>query len=1237
LEAVTADRKAKRSDPLAEIAALLRPYDPLNLLAAVAGLQLLPENASQTLRLEALGHVAASLKFEPNKPSITESKLRTILNASGFSASILPLEDPIQTPFTEAVSFISGSFLVLPGLDKEITFVLRSLLKSLFLHKVPLPREFLDFARSTCAAVLTLSDTIAKRVGLRRGTAARSIHRGPVTIPDRQEMVRLAQAAVFRDDELDVLFARFGGSATDLNELTIELGSLEASSYDPERAPLISRPIVAHGGLRIVAAPSELASALVNRIVVAALQQGIGTQLAERYRDAVWHGVRESLRLTHNRRIPSTILGASPMALSKWDLFSLDSDKAICALFISDSLDGLDGTGPDTRWPGASLSGLGELLGDLERRLREPDPSPSEVLFLIVLQHLGTGTHFAVPFPRVSKDSGLLILTASELQTVTECEIGDPLALWKFARAAQRAHESRDIMTMSMLDDYNIYRHCHHSYYTSDDRIDLLATIPDEGGRLRQELAESQDSHSVPSEDGRHVTEVRTVYDTATIPIYIPRTGFGHGIRFLVEGLPSPVWIVSSSGAPNDDAAPIDVTIQVGEAIAYWLWQFTPSIRRPLQPLANHRRPISIRLNWLGKPGDWRATLLRELTAVAPSFCQSTADPEEGTLTLSFSPSLEIALMGQDNSGERELLRRVLVGLRMLLTDADRALWTESEIYEAIEKHAPLGLKKKIFTLNVANNPELCPLDSPSFRPVQEADEHELLDEVGAHLRGSGWKGQITGTHRTEVLNSAVEYCFQRMVQQVKELSADGLLEFLVAHHEATTLAEARHRLTIPTRLACFKGEQAILTEISKQQQSLNKAAVAGRFLIEYVTSSPPSGRKQISLAVYDRLQSLAAAIFDFGFASDLVHWGLADAKISVLGSGRLGYVSEEFQRARDAFLPALSSYEVVQATENFVRYWEEPGRRRPHESADPLQRRIEAASKDEFGAPLSDLVSVMAASTVIRLRADQPFVCLSEDDLTSELAAGLQWDGARARQCIRILALEPRADFLNPPLPFSQHDVFPWIFNRGLSYLRRPFLTRDEAGVRQVIYGIRHMEIASRTLLAIVFGGRLRARTPIMQKLMGTIADRAGDAFNNRVADLLEEQSKLVVKRKLKKVGKLKLPGDVDVLVASPAQRVLTLIECKDLAVCRTPREFKNQINDLFNQEDGFLKRHREREMWITNHLTHVLQFLNFTGSGKWRVRSLIVLSEPLIASYLRRGPVPIVTFEDLRSLKWS
>ena len=115
------------------------------------------------------------------------------------------------------------------------------------------------------------------------------------------------------------------------------------------------------------------------------------------------------------------------------------------------------------------------------------------------------------------------------------------------------------------------------------------------------------------------------------------------------------------------------------------------------------------------------------------------------------------------------LLAEVLRGLRCLLPAKERERWTDAQLHGAIEKHAPLGIKKKVFALDYGKNPELCPVAGPTFRSVQDADKQELLDEIGDFLCDRGWKGRITGIQRTEILNSAVAFCFKEMVEPRKQ------------------------------------------------------------------------------------------------------------------------------------------------------------------------------------------------------------------------------------------------------------------------------------------------------------------------------------------------------------------------------------------------------------------------------------------------------------------------------------
>src|SRR4051794_15636146 len=100
--------------PLDAIRELLEPFNPCDPLSMVAGLQLMPENADQSLRLEALAQVVASLPYEKGKPAISAGRFKAVCHGL-LLGSFTRYEDPFNNPFTEAVPFHGGSFVVFPG------------------------------------------------------------------------------------------------------------------------------------------------------------------------------------------------------------------------------------------------------------------------------------------------------------------------------------------------------------------------------------------------------------------------------------------------------------------------------------------------------------------------------------------------------------------------------------------------------------------------------------------------------------------------------------------------------------------------------------------------------------------------------------------------------------------------------------------------------------------------------------------------------------------------------------------------------------------------------------------------------------------------------------------------------------------------------------------------------------------------------------------------------------------
>ena len=111
------------------------------------------------------------------------------------------------------------------------------------------------------------------------------------------------------------------------------------------------------------------------------------------------------------------------------------------------------------------------------------------------------------------------------------------------------------------------------------------------------------------------------------------------------------------------------------------------------------------------------------------------------------------------------------------------------------------------------------------------------------------------------------------------------------------------------------------------------------------------------------------------------------------------------------------------------------------------------------------------------------------------------------------VLSLNTPPTYLATPKPFKNEDVYPWRFNRELSYLRRPFLRRTTGDDEEILWGPRQLFATHENLIGLCLSGRLRAKSPEMKKLVGRYLKEQGEHFNDEVADVFSRDRHLVVR----------------------------------------------------------------------------------------------------------------------------
>ncbi|MFC2051905.1 hypothetical protein ACFLT4_04170 [Chloroflexota bacterium] len=278
-------------------------------------------------------------------------------------------------------------------------------------------------------------------------------------------------------------------------------------------------------------------------LILEAIKQNLSKELARQFRLAVWDNAIEMLdymgielrQLDHSNHDDPYLAG----------LFLLDRDKALYVQLITDDLSNYPSDKAFGYWEGQRFCDpLHELSANTETVLFSQPSPPNEIMDLVLLQSLGRGVSLAFKDRSVPHGKVWLRMSASDLETITLAEGGDPLVLLKYARIQERMCEKTKIFSFEQLNEFQFYRKYKHSYYVSDKSLPThLMITPGFAGEIVREVAHQRDRHGAPAYEYGYIAEVTCRY-SEDIPIYIPINDIGARVADLVQLGPFNIWTI---------------------------------------------------------------------------------------------------------------------------------------------------------------------------------------------------------------------------------------------------------------------------------------------------------------------------------------------------------------------------------------------------------------------------------------------------------------------------------------------------------------------------------------------------------------------------------------------------------------------------------------------------------------------------------------------------------------------
>lgn len=372
---------------------------------------------------------------------------------------------------------------------------------------------------------------------------------------------------------------------------------------------------------------------------------------------------------------------------------------------------------------------------------------------------------------------------------------------------------------------------------------------------------------------------------------------------------------------------------------------------------------------------------------------------------------------------------------------------------------------------------------------------------------------------------------------------------------------------------------------------------------------------------------------------SDNIHNKIVNHELSILESGRIGVNKEAFDEVYKPFMKKKILEHLEYSISSFKR-----------NSSLIIQGETNIdismygeAFEEEFGLSLLEIMNFYNFLTDFGFELEVAAPSLNLSDLKLKLKEILKWDNKTIDRAIKLFSLFPRKRWDIPPNGFERNDIWPWRYNRRLSYIRRPLIIGPIVDDNSLVFwGPRHVEEAFENFVELVRTGRYNVPnnniSEKMNLLIGTIKNEKGKRFNQKVEQWFLNNTDYKVDHEIPIKPGEKLSseidlGDIDVLVIDEINKKILLVECKSLNYGRNPQEIANEIGRLIGEIDddnSWTKKHIKRHKWVEANINALAGIYGFENE-EFFVYSIFIVSNEIPAPYIRSMPLPFVSYSQL------
>jgi hypothetical protein len=1127
---------------------LLAALDGDRLAAWLAGLLTVPSLQANADRLEWAVRLALGCGGAGRAPRGRD--LHTLLNKAMVEARVQFRDDPVEDFFVAPVLTPWGEFRTFPGRwEDAITST-----EDLFAAFLALP----DFPRKSDIVVeilslLKLVDKVIERARLDRREVGNGNPWSHIPLPSEDRLRRLA--------------GRVKMTPSDLSRWRIPASSLACFILHPDdrpallsqRAgdtPLERRPLIETRTGIVLALPNGVTTAVRSRLITAAIEAGHRAALQRSLFDA------------QARRIDATGYLWMPPPLRRPDgamlreaALTLAPDRIVHLVQVGAGLEG---------WPVAQFGSIVAMDATLQaaikasidgiRQWADASHPGAEILTVLILGGWGGARAIDLePLPHWR----WIQISASDLEALTVLEDGSLEDIVRLQEQRERlATLGFDIIDSNgLLNMIAWWRHTEHALIPGGEpsiEAPQSLLVPIEMVlAARQESANLLDPRALPRPHGPHLRAIRLEPHPAAgppRPLYVATAALAARQLRGAAIAGDECWWIDLEGAAPDELTReiwktalrwlgIVMTATLGEALAAPSVAITIRLadERPEEMVFDHAEadPWDLRVSEIG---DVRGPVLTIGAGWHRATARASNDAEVALAAqlLILAASLRGETLPTAHAAAVALQAAGSPDLRFLhATHADGALGLLAghgllQPHRRIPSSAGALLKcGSAFLVRPTDLPRRIEGKGPCLDFLQAyvaAHRQTLLDRVATFERGnlvvaalSRFQSAMNEQRRWRMTASAL--------RAVHGVDAD-----LDASHDVMVHANGTMRAA------------SLLAEIAASQAVLDNGIIPG---------------------VMD-LDDLLARVLMLFLIEDTVAAIRLDRARPLIGISPAGEVlfEHDFEQKTLRYTSTIRhSEERDQDVSAYASRFDAP----PDEAG--LDPKLAAALVQEFSSDALALVDMSFAPASLAIEDGGGVTVLRRSALIERLERLEPFAGKSLAPMVTRLTLPSRDGWDDLPPGTSATDFDIARFDRKWSLSARPLiaLSRDEDPLVALAPGIVQRAVIMN--LGGAMSGSLQNafwESAAMRRYAGTRGGASGMGFNLEVAAAVramglraEVEKSLAWCRQSEATPELVALGDVDVLVISPDQRRVWVVEAKELKLCRTLGEAARRLSD--------------------------------------------------------------------------